>query len=136
MCRWHTLDNVQHNSRGTQRFQSCGHYNMPDMLTVGQGAQTREEYRSQMALFAAMGSPLIIVTRTRTAGLRRSDGLRSLRMSCAQGTDIRRLSQESLAILTNPSLLAIDKDPNCVRWRCTSSCARVANLGMLSAAAR
>ena len=64
MCRWHTLDNVQHNSRGTQRFQSCGHYNMPDMLTVGQGAQTREEYRSQMALFAAMGSPLIIVTRT------------------------------------------------------------------------
>ena len=86
MCRWHTLDNVQHNSRGTQRFQSCGHYNMPDMLTVGQGAQTREEYRSQMALFAAMGSPLIIVTRTRTAGRRRSDGLRSLRVSCAQGT--------------------------------------------------
>ena len=54
---------------------------------------------------------------------------RTQRILCEQGTDIRRLSQESLAILTNPSLLAIDKDPNCVRWRCTfSTCARVANL--------
>ena len=56
-----------HNSRGTQPFQSCGHYNMPDMLTVGQGTQTRDEYRSQMGLFAAMGSPLIIVSRTRSS---------------------------------------------------------------------
>ena len=33
---WHIMDNVQHNARGTQRFQSCGKFNMPDMLTIGQ----------------------------------------------------------------------------------------------------
>ena len=86
---WHIMDNVQHNARGTQRFQSCGKFNMPDMLTIGQGGQSIEEYKSQMALWTVMASPLI------------------------NGADIRNLDAAHLAILTNKALLEINRDPMC-----------------------
>ena len=86
---WHIMDNVEHNARGTQRFQSCGKFNMPDMLTIGQGGQSIEEYKSQMALWTVMASPLI------------------------NGADIRSLDAAHLAILTNKALLEINRDPMC-----------------------
>ena len=88
---WHIMDNVMHNTRGTELAQTCGRYNMPDMMTIGQGGQTLEEYRTQFALWAIMGAPLI------------------------SGADIRRLTADHLAILTNPHLLAVDRDPACVQ---------------------
>ena len=86
---WHIMDNVQHNAHGTQRFQSCGRFNMPDMLTIGQGGQSIDEYKSQMALWTVMASPLI------------------------NGADIRNLRPAHLAILTNKALLEINRDPMC-----------------------
>ena len=86
---WHIMDNVAHNARGTEQSQSCGHFNMPDMLTIGQGGQSLEEYRSQMALWSIMASPLI------------------------SGADIRKLDADHLAILMNPYLLEVNRDPNC-----------------------
>ena len=53
---WHTMDNVQHNARGTQRFQSCGKFNMPDMLTVGSRAWAALVPRA--TLFAYLSSAL------------------------------------------------------------------------------
>lgn len=87
---WHVMDNVAHNARGTELSQSCGHFNMPDMMTIGQGGQSFEEYRSQMALWSIMAAPLIL------------------------GADIRELGAADLAIVTNPHLLAVNRDPNCV----------------------
>ena len=42
-----TLDNA-YAQINYARFQSCGQYNFPDMLTIGQGAQTDAEYRTQV----------------------------------------------------------------------------------------
>jgi hypothetical protein len=93
------MDNVQHNARGTQRFQSCGKFNMPDMLTIGQGGQSIEEYKSQMALWTVMASPLI------------------------NGADIRNLDAVHLAILTNKALLEINRDPMCAMGeQCCQPC--------------
>ena len=51
---------------------------------------TARRYISQMALWTVMASPLI------------------------NGADIRQLDAAHLSILTNPALLEINRDPNCV----------------------
>jgi alpha-galactosidase len=57
------------------------------MLEVGNGRLSSTENRSHMSLWAMMAAPLLI------------------------GTDLRRASDETLAILSNPELIAIDQDP-------------------------
>jgi alpha-galactosidase len=64
-----------------------GHWNDPDMLEVGNGGMTATEYRTHMSTWAMMAAPLII------------------------GTDLRTASAETLAILGNRELIAIDQDP-------------------------
>ncbi|GAB7352312.1 hypothetical protein MBLNU459_g2763t1 [Dothideomycetes sp. NU459] len=68
-----------------------------DMLEVGNGGQTDEEYKLHMTMWAAAKSPLVI------------------------GTDIRILSPQSLSIYLNPAVLAISQDPTgssvVRRWR-------------------
>lgn len=58
-----------------------------DMLEVGHGGMTDEEYKAHFALWAALKSPLLI------------------------GADIRHLSPEALTILNNPAIIAINQDP-------------------------
>ncbi len=68
-------------------FAGPGHWNDPDMLEVGNGGMTEIEYRTHMGMWAMMAAPLIA------------------------GTDLRVLSASSLAILTDPDVIAIDQDP-------------------------
>jgi alpha-galactosidase len=69
------------------RHAGPGHWNDPDMLEVGNGGMTPTEYRTHMSLWAMMAAPLII------------------------GTDLRKASAETLAILKNRELIALDQDP-------------------------
>lgn len=64
-----------------------GHWNDPDMLEVGNGGMTATEYRAHMSLWSMMAAPLIA------------------------GNDIRTMSAETLAILTNREVIAVDQDP-------------------------
>lgn len=64
-----------------------GGWNDPDMLEVGNGGLTHEEERSHFALWAFAKSPLII------------------------GCDLNTVSSQSLAILKNKNLIAINQDP-------------------------
>jgi alpha-galactosidase len=64
-----------------------GQWNDPDMLEVGNGRMTSTEYRTHMSMWAMMAAPLMI------------------------GTDLRKASAETLAILTNADLIGIDQDP-------------------------
>ena len=57
------------------------------MLEVGNGGMTDTEYRTHMSMWAMMAAPLII------------------------GTDLRTASAETLAILGNREIIAIDQDP-------------------------
>ncbi len=63
-----------------------GAWNDPDMLEIGNGGCTTEEYRSQMSMWCMMASPLIA------------------------GNDIRTMKQEIKDILLNKEAIAIDQD--------------------------
>lgn len=62
-----------------------GHWNDPDMLEVGNGMSVSED-RVHFALWCMMAAPLIM------------------------GNDVRKASKETIALLTNKNLIAIDQD--------------------------
>lgn len=63
-----------------------GGWNDPDMLEVGNGGMTDEEYRSHFSLWAIMAAPLIA------------------------GNDLRMMSDATREILTNREVIAVDQD--------------------------
>jgi alpha-galactosidase len=68
-------------------YAGPGHWNDPDMLEVGNGGMTDTEYRTHFSLWSMMNSPLLI------------------------GTDLRKATPETLAILGNKDVIALDQDP-------------------------
>src|ERR1035437_7898234 len=66
--------------------QHTGFYNDPDMMVVGMPGLTEEQNRVHMSLWAVLGGPLLV------------------------GADLNRLSEEALATLKNPEVIAIDQD--------------------------
>ncbi|WP_192806043.1 NPCBM/NEW2 domain-containing protein [Streptomyces sp. SS1-1] len=74
-----------------------GHWNDPDMLEVGNGGMTGTEYRSHFSLWAIMAAPLLI------------------------GADLRTASAETLEILGNREVVAVDQDPLGRQGRVVSS---------------
>ena len=72
---------------GLQSYAGPGHWNDPDMLEVGNGGMTNEEYRSHFSLWAMLAAPLMA------------------------GNDLRSMSAETREILTNKEVIAIDQDP-------------------------
>ncbi len=64
-----------------------GAWNDPDMLEVGNGGMTEDEYRAHFSMWAIMAAPLIA------------------------GNDLRDMSPATQAILTNREVIAVDQDP-------------------------
>lgn len=69
------------------KFAGPGHWNDPDMLEIGNGAQSYEEYKAQFSLWSMMASPLIA------------------------GCDLRTMNDETIEILTNKEVIAVNQDP-------------------------
>jgi alpha-galactosidase len=67
-------------------YAGSGHWNDPDMLEIGNGGMTDEEYRTHMSLWSILAAPLMA------------------------GNDLRSMTPEILSILTNPEVIAIDQD--------------------------
>ena len=63
-----------------------GAWNDPDMLEVGNGGMTDDEYRAHFSLWAIMAAPLMA------------------------GNDVRAMSTATRDILTNPEVIAVDQD--------------------------
>jgi alpha-galactosidase len=84
---WESLRSIIAQNAPLYPYAGPGHWNDPDMLEVGNGGMTGTEYRTHMSTWAMMAAPLII------------------------GTDLRTASAETLAILGNRELIAIDQDP-------------------------
>ena len=63
-----------------------GGWNDPDMLEVGNGHMSSTEYETHFSLWCLMKAPLLI------------------------GCDVRNIDSESLRILTNPEVIAINQD--------------------------
>jgi alpha-galactosidase len=68
-------------------FARPGHWNDPDMLEIGNGGMTDEEYRTHMSLWAILAAPLLA------------------------GNDLRDMSPVTREILTNREVIAVDQDP-------------------------
>jgi alpha-galactosidase len=93
---WRTTDDIADNwgamsANGFDQdklaeYAGPGHWNDPDMLEVGNGGMTNEEYRSHMSLWAMLAAPLMA------------------------GNDLRAMNPGILAILTNPEVIAVDQD--------------------------
>jgi alpha-galactosidase len=71
---------------GLARFAGPGHWNDPDMLEVGNGGMKAEEYRTHMSLWAILAAPLLA------------------------GNDLTTMTPETIALLTNREVIAVDQD--------------------------
>ncbi len=71
---------------GLARFAGPGHWNDPDMLEVGNGGMNTEEYRTHMSLWAILAAPLL------------------------SGNDLSKMTPETVALLTNKDVIAVDQD--------------------------
>ncbi|MER6364911.1 NPCBM/NEW2 domain-containing protein [Kitasatospora sp. NPDC001527] len=84
---WQSMISIAQANQGLANYAKPGAYNDPDMLEVGNGGMTGTEYRTHFSLWAQMAAPLMI------------------------GTDLRSAEPETLEILTNRDVIAVDQDP-------------------------
>jgi alpha-galactosidase len=84
--RWWSMIRIADASASHARAAGPGGWNDPDMLEVGNGGMTAEEYRVHFSLWAIMAAPLIA------------------------GNDIRTMSDTTRDILTNREVIAVDQD--------------------------
>jgi len=67
-------------------YAGPGHWNDPDMLEVGNGGMSALEYQTHMSLWALLAAPLLA------------------------GNDLPTMTAQTIAILTNREVIAIDQD--------------------------
>jgi len=72
---------------GLESYAGPGHWNDPDMLEVGNGGMSTDEYRAHFSLWSILAAPLIA------------------------GNDIRTMTPEIHDILTNKEVIAVNQDP-------------------------
>jgi len=78
---------------GLEPFAGPGHWNDPDMLEVGNGGMNHDEYITHMSLWVLLAAPLLA------------------------GNDLAKMTPETLDILTNKEVIAVDQDPRGVQGR-------------------
>lgn len=83
---WQGMSTIGFGQMGLARYAGPGHWNDPDMLEIGNGGMTDDEYRTHMSLWAILAAPLLA------------------------GNDLSKMSPETLAILTNKEVIAVDQD--------------------------
>jgi alpha-galactosidase len=83
---WDSMTRIGFSQHELAPFAKPGHWNDPDMLEIGNGGMTGTEYKTHMSLWAMLAAPLLA------------------------GNDLRQMTPETLAILTNGEVIAVDQD--------------------------
>jgi alpha-galactosidase len=83
---WESMERIGFAQLDITQYPQPGHWNDPDMLEVGNGGMTGDEYRTHMSLWAMLRAPLIA------------------------GNDLRHMTEETKSILMNADVIAIDQD--------------------------
>ncbi|KAG0543077.1 hypothetical protein BDA96_02G158400 [Sorghum bicolor] len=83
---WAKMTAIADKNNKWASYAGPGGWNDPDMLEVGNGGMTTEEYRSHFSIWALMKAPLLI------------------------GCDIRSMSNETKEILSNRNVIAVNQD--------------------------
>ena len=84
---WKSMTEIGFNQGRLAAYAAPGHWNDPDMLEIGNGGMTATEYRTHFSLWCLLAAPLMA------------------------GNDLRQMSPETLSILTNREVIALDQDP-------------------------
>ncbi len=84
---WSSMTGIGFTQAEIARYAEPGHWNDPDMLEIGNGGMTDDEYRVHMSLWCLLAAPLLA------------------------GNDLRNMSDATLALLTNAEVISVDQDP-------------------------
>src|SRR5438876_1210554 len=83
---WDSMSRIGFGQNDLAPWAKPGHWNDPDMLEIGNGGMTEAEYQTHMSLWSILAAPLLA------------------------GNDLRNMSPQILAILTNREVIAVDQD--------------------------
>ena len=83
---WNSMIDIFLRQKDLARYAAPGKWNDPDMLEVGNGGMTTEEYRTHFSLWCMLASPLMA------------------------GNDLQNMTAETKSILLNKEMIAIDQD--------------------------
>lgn len=93
---WRTTDDINdsygrmmeiaYSQVGLEKYAGPGHWNDPDMLEIGNGGMSYDEYRTHMTLWVLLAAPLLA------------------------GNDLSKMSEADKGLLTNRQAIAIDQD--------------------------
>jgi alpha-galactosidase len=84
---WLSMSGIGFAQAGLSPYIDKGHYADPDQLEVGNGGMTPTEYRLHFSLWSMLAAPLIL------------------------GNDLTKMDADTLAIVSNKEVIAIDQDP-------------------------
>jgi alpha-galactosidase len=100
---WRTTDDIRDDYRsmsligfsqaGLEKYAGPRHWNDPDMLEIGNGGMTPDQYRTQMSLWAILAAPLLA------------------------GNDLSKMDATTKSILMNKEVIAVDQDKLGVQGR-------------------
>lgn len=85
-ANWNSLKTLIHQNLAISNLSRPGAWNDPDMLQVGNGSITVSESRVHLSVWAMFNAPLMA------------------------GNDIRTMTDETRALLTNADMIAVDQD--------------------------
>src|SRR4030042_6809971 len=83
---WNSMIDIFNRQKDLSRYAGPGKWNDPDMLEVGNGGMTTEQYRTHFSLWCMLASPLMA------------------------GNDLQNMTPETKSILLNKEMIAIDQD--------------------------
>ena len=93
---WRTTDDIDDSygrmiaigfsQAGLAKYARPGHWNDPDMLEIGNGKMTEDEYRTHMTLWVILAAPLLA------------------------GNDLSKMTEADKSLLMNKDAIAIDQD--------------------------
>jgi alpha-galactosidase len=83
---WASMDRIGFSQIAIAPYARPGQWNDPDMLEIGNGGMTTDEYRTHMSLWSMLAAPLMA------------------------GNDLRSMSDDTKSILMNADVIAIDQD--------------------------
>ena len=83
---WDRMALIGFGQAGLAKYAGPGHWNDPDMLEIGNGHMKDNEYRVHMSLWAMLAAPLLA------------------------GNDLSKMTPQTLNILLNKDVIAVDQD--------------------------
>jgi alpha-galactosidase len=93
---WRTTGDIEDNYKSMSdigfqqtamtKYAGPGHWNDPDMLEIGNGGMSEDEYKTHMTLWAMLAAPLLA------------------------GNDLSKMTESTRSILMNKEVIAVDQD--------------------------